>query len=160
MADDEEEVAQNTGVKEDGTAQILGEDSEVMRKVTAENVGLMMEKSSDGYDNMDMRRNEVGERSDTRKNEERGESLVDSEDWNEKLKSLRPNNKTSRKESHKVGPSLQKFPKDDVGVGVGIVDSGVDGWEASRDAMLIGPCPHSWLFPKVAAVIHHGTYRE
>eukprot|EP00595_Chromulina_sp_UTEXLB2642_P003086 CAMPEP_0196763528 /NCGR_PEP_ID=MMETSP1095-20130614/4257_1 /TAXON_ID=96789 ORGANISM="Chromulina nebulosa, Strain UTEXLB2642" /NCGR_SAMPLE_ID=MMETSP1095 /ASSEMBLY_ACC=CAM_ASM_000446 /LENGTH=1269 /DNA_ID=CAMNT_0042116921 /DNA_START=178 /DNA_END=3987 /DNA_ORIENTATION=- len=29
-------------------------------------------------------------------------------------------------------------------------------WKSSRDAMLIGPCPHSWLFTKVSAVIHHG----
>lgn len=29
-------------------------------------------------------------------------------------------------------------------------------WKASKDALMIGPCPHSWLFQHVAAVIHHG----
>lgn len=31
-----------------------------------------------------------------------------------------------------------------------------DGWKGSSDALLIGPCPHNWLFNQVAAVIHHG----
>ena len=31
-----------------------------------------------------------------------------------------------------------------------------NNWKASRDAILIGPCPHSWLFQHVGAVIHHG----
>ena len=26
------------------------------------------------------------------------------------------------------------------------------GWSAESDALLVGPCPHSWLFPRVAAV--------
>ena len=29
-------------------------------------------------------------------------------------------------------------------------------WQADRDAVLIGSCPHSWLFQRVAAVVHHG----
>lgn len=29
-------------------------------------------------------------------------------------------------------------------------------WSAARDAILIGPCPHSWLFEQVGAVVHHG----
>ena len=29
-------------------------------------------------------------------------------------------------------------------------------WSADSDALLIGPCPHSWLFPRVAAAVHHG----
>ena len=29
-------------------------------------------------------------------------------------------------------------------------------WTASKDALLIGACPHSWLFERVAAVVHHG----
>ena len=28
-----------------------------------------------------------------------------------------------------------------------------DGWSAERDAMLLGPCPHSWLFPRVGGVV-------
>ena len=30
------------------------------------------------------------------------------------------------------------------------------GWSAESDAFLLGPCPHSWLFPRVLAVVHHG----
>ena len=30
------------------------------------------------------------------------------------------------------------------------------GWMGAADAYLLGPCPHSWLFPRVAAVVHHG----
>lgn len=30
------------------------------------------------------------------------------------------------------------------------------GWSAESDAFLLGPCQHSWLFPRVAAVVHHG----
>jgi len=26
------------------------------------------------------------------------------------------------------------------------------GWSAESDAFLVGPCPHSWLFPRVSAV--------
>ena len=29
-------------------------------------------------------------------------------------------------------------------------------WTAACDALLIGSCPHSWLFNQVAAVVHHG----
>ena len=29
-------------------------------------------------------------------------------------------------------------------------------WTAAQDALLIGACPHSWLFKMVAAVVHHG----
>ena len=29
-------------------------------------------------------------------------------------------------------------------------------WTAALDALLIGACPHSWLFKMVAAVVHHG----
>lgn len=29
-------------------------------------------------------------------------------------------------------------------------------WIAERDACLIDACPHTWLFPHVAAVVHHG----
>ena len=29
-------------------------------------------------------------------------------------------------------------------------------WTAAKDALLIGACPHSWLFKMVAAVVHHG----
>jgi len=29
-------------------------------------------------------------------------------------------------------------------------------WSATQDAFLTGPCPHSWLFKQVAAVVHHG----
>ena len=29
-------------------------------------------------------------------------------------------------------------------------------WRADRDAVLIGACPHAWLFERVAAVVHHG----
>lgn len=29
-------------------------------------------------------------------------------------------------------------------------------WSASRDALVIGPCPHTWLFEHVGAVVHHG----
>jgi hypothetical protein len=32
----------------------------------------------------------------------------------------------------------------------------VANWNAETDAILIGPCPHSWLFTRVAAVVHHG----
>ena len=38
-------------------------------------------------------------------------------------------------------------------------DSSVENgntWNAQRDAILIGPCPHTWLFQKVKAVCHHG----
>ena len=38
-------------------------------------------------------------------------------------------------------------------------DSGMNArgrWQADRDAVLIGSCPHSWLFQRVAAVVHHG----
>ena len=45
----------------------------------------------------------------------------------------------------------------------GGMDGGRDGgmssrgrWQADRDAVLIGSCPHSWLFERVAAVVHHG----
>lgn len=33
--------------------------------------------------------------------------------------------------------------------------SELDG-EASEDIYYIGDCPHEWLFPRVAAVVHHG----
>lgn len=29
-------------------------------------------------------------------------------------------------------------------------------WLAERNAFLVGPVPHEWLFPRVAAVVHHG----
>lgn len=29
-------------------------------------------------------------------------------------------------------------------------------WSASKDAMFLGPCPHDWLFQRVAGVVHHG----
>jgi hypothetical protein len=29
-------------------------------------------------------------------------------------------------------------------------------WSAHRDSLLIGSCPHSWLFGRVGAVVHHG----
>ena len=29
-------------------------------------------------------------------------------------------------------------------------------WNAERDSLLIGSCPHSWLFDRVGAVVHHG----
>jgi hypothetical protein len=29
-------------------------------------------------------------------------------------------------------------------------------WSAHRDSLLIGSCPHSWLFGQVGAVVHHG----
>ena len=32
----------------------------------------------------------------------------------------------------------------------------VEGWTAARDALFIGPCPHDWLFQRVAGVVHHG----
>jgi hypothetical protein len=31
-----------------------------------------------------------------------------------------------------------------------------DGWSAAKDALFIGPCPHDWLFQRVAGVVHHG----
>jgi hypothetical protein len=31
----------------------------------------------------------------------------------------------------------------------------INNWSVA-DAMLIGPCPHDWLFPHMAAVVHHG----
>jgi UDP:flavonoid glycosyltransferase YjiC (YdhE family) len=30
------------------------------------------------------------------------------------------------------------------------------GGENSLDVFFIGDCPHEWLFPRVAAVVHHG----
>ena len=30
------------------------------------------------------------------------------------------------------------------------------GGEASEDIYYIGDCPHEWLFPRMAAVVHHG----
>lgn len=30
------------------------------------------------------------------------------------------------------------------------------GGKNSRDVFFIGDCPHEWLFPRVAAVVHHG----
>ena len=30
------------------------------------------------------------------------------------------------------------------------------GSEASEDIYYIGDCPHEWLFPRMAAVVHHG----
>lgn len=33
--------------------------------------------------------------------------------------------------------------------------SGKKRW-TSKNAMIIGPCPHDWLFPKMRAVVHHG----
>ncbi len=40
-------------------------------------------------------------------------------------------------------------------------DDGCD-WDASRDCLLIGAVPHSWLFQQqqIAAVIHHGGAGE
>ena len=32
----------------------------------------------------------------------------------------------------------------------------VSHWNAERDSLLIGSCPHSWLFDRVGAVVHHG----
>lgn len=32
----------------------------------------------------------------------------------------------------------------------------VEGWSAAKDALFIGPCPHDWLFQRVAGVVHHG----
>ena len=29
-------------------------------------------------------------------------------------------------------------------------------WRACKDSLLIGSCPHSWLFGRVGAVVHHG----
>jgi hypothetical protein len=29
-------------------------------------------------------------------------------------------------------------------------------WIAENDAILIGSCPHSWLFTRVCGVVHHG----
>lgn len=29
-------------------------------------------------------------------------------------------------------------------------------WTANRNALLIGPCDHNWLFPYISAAIHHG----
>jgi len=29
-------------------------------------------------------------------------------------------------------------------------------WSATKDAMFLGPCPHDWLFQRVAGVVHHG----
>lgn len=29
-------------------------------------------------------------------------------------------------------------------------------WRAASDALLVGPLPHSWLFERVTAVVHHG----
>ena len=29
-------------------------------------------------------------------------------------------------------------------------------WRATNDSLLIGSCPHSWLFGRVGAVVHHG----
>ena len=34
--------------------------------------------------------------------------------------------------------------------------SKVSLWSAERDSLLIGSCPHSWLFDRVGAVVHHG----
>ncbi|KAI9168006.1 UDP-Glycosyltransferase/glycogen phosphorylase [Paramyrothecium foliicola] len=33
---------------------------------------------------------------------------------------------------------------------------GVGGTEVPNDIFLLGNCPHDWLFPRVAAVVHHG----
>ena len=33
-------------------------------------------------------------------------------------------------------------------------------WNAERDSLLIGSCPHSWLFDRVGAVVHHGGAGE
>jgi hypothetical protein len=34
-------------------------------------------------------------------------------------------------------------------------EEGVE-WSATRSAIVIGPCSHDWLFPHMAAVVHHG----
>ncbi len=29
-------------------------------------------------------------------------------------------------------------------------------WMSERDAIMVGPCDHTWLFQNVCAVVHHG----
>ncbi len=33
-------------------------------------------------------------------------------------------------------------------------------WSAASDAFFMGPCPHTWLFKQVDAVVHHGGAGE
>lgn len=36
------------------------------------------------------------------------------------------------------------------------VEEAADAWSAAKDAFFMGPCPHDWLFQRVAGVVHHG----